>query len=82
MSNMMLQTIGRTGPATFVAMARQGVFFIPLVYILSTALKLQGVEMSQSAADVLTVLCAVPIQLHALRTLEQKPGAKQPKKGL
>ncbi len=70
MSNMMLQTIGKTGPATFLAMARQGVFFIPLVYLLSSALELLGVELAQSAADLLTMLCAVPIQLHTLRELD------------
>ena len=71
MSNMMLQTIGRTVPATFLAMARQGVFFIPLVWILSHTLGLIGVEMSQAAADVLTALCAVPIQLKVLKELKQ-----------
>ena len=70
MSNMMLQTIGKTAGATFLAMSRQGVFFIPLVYVLSHSLGLLGVETTQSAADVLTVLCAVPIQLRALRELD------------
>ena len=69
MSNMMLQTIGKTAGATFVAMSRQGIFFIPLVYILSNTLGLTGVEMTQSAADALTLLCAVPIQLKALREM-------------
>ena len=76
MSNMMLQTIGKTAGATFVAMSRQGIFFIPLVYILSSALGLTGVEMSQSAADLLTLLCAVPIQLKALRELDALEGAR------
>ena len=74
MSNMMLQTIGRTGPATFLAMARQGTFFIPLVWLLSTTLGLLGVQMSQAAADVLTVLCAIPIQLRVLRQLSVPDG--------
>ena len=52
-------------------MSRQGIFFIPLVYLLSAALGLTGVEMTQSAADVLTLLCAVPIQLRALREMER-----------
>ena len=69
MSNMMLQTIGKTAGATFVAMSRQGIFFIPLVYILSNTLGLTGVEITQSAADALTLLCAVPIQLKALREM-------------
>ena len=76
MSNMMLQTIGKTAGATFVAMSRQGIFFIPLVYILSSALGLTGVEMTQSAADLLTLLCAVPIQLKALRELDALEGTR------
>ena len=70
MTNMMLQTIGKTAGATLIAMSRQGIFFIPLVYILSHTLGLTGVEAAQAAADVLTLLCAVPIQLRALGELD------------
>lgn len=70
MSNMMLQTIGKTAGATFLAMSRQGVFFIPLIFLLSQTLGLTGVEVTQSASDILTLLCAVPIQLRALRELD------------
>ena len=69
MSNMMLQTIGKTGPATFLAMARQGVFFIPLVYLLSHCLGLVGVQMTQSVADCLAFLCAIPLSQRALRKM-------------
>lgn len=69
MSNMMLQTIGRTVPATFLAMARQGVFFIPLVWILSTALGIPGIQMTQAVSDCLTLACAIPIQVKVLREL-------------
>ena len=69
MSNMMLQTMGRTGPATFLAMARQGIFFIPLVWILSFSLGFLGVQMTQAVSDVLTLACALPIQLKVLREL-------------
>ena len=71
MSNMMLQTIGRTVPATFLAMARQGIFFIPLVWILSAALGLLGIQMTQMVADILTLICSIPIQLKVLRELSQ-----------
>lgn len=69
MSNMMLQTIGRTVPATFLAMARQGIFFIPLVWILSHTLGLTGIQMSQMVSDLLTLACAIPIQIKVLREL-------------
>lgn len=76
MSNMMLQTIGKTAGATFLAMSRQGIFFIPLVYLLSHALGLLGVEMTQSASDILTFACAVPIQLRALREFDRLEGLR------
>ena len=77
MSNMMLQTIGRTAGATFVAMSRQGIFFIPMVYLLSNVLGLPGVEMTQAAADLLTLLCTVPIQLRALREMDALEGKRE-----
>ena len=72
MSNMMLQTMGKTVPATFLAMARQGIFFIPLVWILSSTLGFLGVQMTQAASDLLTFLCCIPIQIHNLRTMGQE----------
>ena len=73
MSNMMLQTIGRTVPATFLAMARQGIFFIPLVWILSSALGMTGIQMTQAVSDLLTLFCAIPIQLKVLGELDRMP---------
>ena len=78
MSNMMLQTIGRTVPATFLAMARQGIFFVPLVWLLSMALGLLGVQLTQSASDLLTLLCAIPIQCRVLRELSIPDGTPLP----
>jgi len=71
-SNMMLQTIGRTVPATFLAMARQGIFFIPLVWILSSTLGILGIQMTQMCSDILTIAFCVPIQLKVLRELSQE----------
>ncbi len=68
MSNMMQQSIGRTVPATFLSVARQGLFFIPMVLILPVFLDIFGIQMAQSAADVLTLLCAIPIQLSVLKS--------------
>ncbi len=70
MSNMMQQSMGRTIPATFNSVARQGLFFIPMVLILPQFLGIFGIQMAQSAADVLTLICAIPIQLHVLKSLK------------
>ncbi len=69
MSNMMQQSIGRTIPATFLSVARQGLFFIPMVLILPQFLGLLGIQMAQAAADFLTLLCALPIQLRVLKSI-------------
>ncbi len=80
MSNMMLQSMGRTVPATFLSVARQGLFFIPIVLILPATLGLLGIQMAQSLSDVLTVACAIPIQIHVLRNMpDLAPGAVKPK---
>ena len=50
-------------------MARQGIFFIPLVWILSTALGVTGLQITQSISDLLTLAFAIPIQRKVLREL-------------
>lgn len=77
MSNMLEQAISRTVPATFLAAARQGIFFIPAVLILPPLFGLLGVQMAQSIADLLTFLFAIPIQLHVLRTLDRPMDRKK-----
>ena len=74
MSNMMEQSMGRTVPATFLSVARQGFFFIPAVLLLPIFFDAAGIQMAQSAADVLTMLCAIPIHLHVLRSLPDTDG--------
>ena len=69
MSNMMEQSMGRTIPATFLSIARQGFFFIPLVLILPHFWGQTGVEMTQACADALTMLCAVPIHIYVMKTM-------------
>lgn len=69
MSNMMEQSIGRTFPATFLSAARQGVFFIPAIFILTALFGLTGIQLSQAAADLATLLCAIPIHIYVLKTM-------------
>ncbi len=71
MSNMMQQSMGRTVPATFLSIARQGIFFIPMVLILPLFLDITGIQIAQSAADVCTLLCAIPIQIYVLKTMDK-----------
>lgn len=70
-SNMLQQSTGRTIPATFFSMAKEGLFFIPMLWILTPTLGLLGIQMTQTAADIITMCCAIPIQVHILRDLDK-----------
>ena len=72
-SNMLFQSVGKVGRATFLSCCRQGLFFIPLILILPARLGIFGVQISQPAADVLTFLVCVPFLIAFLRQLGRMP---------
>ena len=72
MSNMMQQSMGKTLPATFNSVARQGLFFIPSVLILPFFLNAVGLQMAQSVADAASFLIGIPIQFVILRQLKRQ----------
>lgn len=71
LSNMMLQTMGKVVGATFLALAKSGLFLIPSLLILSAVAGLDGVLWAQTAADAVTFLAAVPIQTVWLKRLKK-----------
>lgn len=73
-SNMALQTSGRTIPANILAASRNGLFFIPLIIILPKLFGLKGVEICQSVADICTFMLTVPIMANYLRSLRKREG--------
>jgi putative MATE family efflux protein len=60
-TNMMLQTIRKSVRATILSSARQGLFYIPLIFILPHFFGLHGVEMCQAISDILTFFLAIPL---------------------
>ena len=74
--NMLFQSIGKSGRATFLACCRQGVFFIPLILTLPRMFGLTGVEFCQPIADVLTFLITVPFLFPFLRQLRRMDEAE------
>lgn len=74
-SNMMLQTIRKSGKAVLLASARQGLFFIPLILVLPQLWGLTGVEVTQAISDVLTFLLAVPLMASVIREMRRDMAA-------
>ena len=71
-SNMLFQSVGKNGTATFLAMLRSGLCFIPVIVLLSRVLGLTGVEISQTVADVLAFFISLPFTLRFLGELKRK----------
>ena len=68
-SNMLFQTTGKAVRATVLAVARQGVTFIPCVLLLPKLIDpaIWGVYLAQPIADLITFLTALPMAVHILR---------------
>lgn len=77
MCNMLLQTIGKGAKASLLAIARQGMFFLPAIYLLPMFWDLLGVQLSQPIADVITFALAVPLGLGVLRELRGQMRERQ-----
>ena len=71
MCNMMLQSIGKGLKASIVASARQGLCFLPLIFILPRFFGLFGVEICQAVSDVLTLAISVPIGASVIKEMRQ-----------
>ncbi len=79
MTNMLMQNMGRTFTASFLAVARQGLFYVPLVYLLTWLWGEAGLYATQSLADLLTAAVSIPILWSTTRQLKAgtlKGGAK------
>lgn len=68
-SNMLFQSIGKAGRATFLSTLRTGVCFIPLILILPYFFGVLGIELAQPIADVLASCIAMPFAIYFLRHL-------------
>lgn len=75
MTNMMLQSIGKAVAASLAAAARQGLFFIPLIFVLPYFFGLLGVQMCQTWADVCAFILVLPLGLRALKDMKAEEAA-------
>lgn len=71
MTTMLLQNIRQTLRATIVASARQGIVFIPILYLFNIWLGLDGLKLAQPVSDFISFCIAVPFSLMALGEMKQ-----------
>ena len=77
---MMTQTIGASAKASVLALARQGLFFVPLVLVLPHIIGVTGIQISQPISDLfsfsLSLILTIPI-LRDMALHKDPAGAKK-----
>lgn len=68
-TNMAYQATLHAGKATFLAMLRQGIAFLPCILLLPLIIGLDGVILAQSIADVVTFAISIVFFILFLREL-------------
>ena len=72
MCNMTFQSIGERFKASFLSCLRQGVYFIPCVFLLPRLLGIHGIEALYPICDFLSFATSVPFALQFLFKLDKK----------
>ena len=78
LSNMTFQTVGLSWQATFVSSCRQGVFFLPFIFLLPAFFSLTGVQITQTAADLCTFVVCIPFLMSFFRKLKREEEGAAP----
>ena len=81
-NNMLLQTIGKAAKASILALARQGLFFLPMILVLPHLFGVVGIQLSQPIADVMTFILAIPMGISVLRELKARAEQERERKGI
>ena len=81
LSNMLFQGIGQQGKAAFLSACRQGIVFLPLIFLLSEWIGLAGVEIAQALSDGLTAIISIPFVFYYFQKSEKKRTKKQTSDG-
>ena len=70
LSSMMLQTTRKTIRASILAIAKQGIFLVPIIYIFPKLLGITGIEIAQPFADLLTFILALPLGYSMIKEMK------------
>lgn len=77
MMTITYQTIGASGYGVFLSLLRQGLFYVPFILTLPGSLGVNGIYLSQPAADLLTILVCI-FSIRAMkRTASENMGKQQ-----
>ena len=66
-TNMLYQSTGRAGGATFMSMLRSGIVFIPVLLIMRSSLGLHGIQIAQPVSDCISFVLSIPFVIRYFR---------------
>ena len=67
-----IQGMGKAFPSLILTVCRQGLIFIPLIFLLNSMFGLDGVIYAQPTADYLSILVGIVICAHLFRSMEHR----------
>lgn len=70
--NMTFQMIGRSWTATLLSSTRQGLCFIPILFIGNAIFGLRGIEFTQALSDITSCIIAIPFGISFLKDTKVK----------
>lgn len=62
-----MQALARPLPATILSLCRQGLFFIPLLFVLNKAFGLEGINYTQTVSDYLAIVIALAMLVISIK---------------
>ena len=71
MAGLTYQVVGNKALAALLSCSRQGLFYIPAIFILPAAMGMLGVQSAQSVSDFLAFLFAIPFTVSFFRRLKR-----------
>lgn len=71
-SNMLMQSLRISGKATILALARQGIFYIPAILILPRMFDITGIALAQPVADILSFVLTIFLVIPTVKKLKTK----------
>lgn len=73
-SGMLFQAIGEIGKAILISSTRQGIFFLPLIWLLPMYFQENGVAVTQGISDILSGIFSLPFILVAIHMCKKQVG--------
>ncbi|MBP8640533.1 MAG: MATE family efflux transporter [Oscillospiraceae bacterium] len=76
--NMLYAALGKPVGAIFLGITRQGICFIPIIFLLSALFGLDGLAISQGVADLLSFLITIPFAVIIMKRISQQQKSELP----